>query len=410
MDQLPLPLNDHVPKMSSALSLVLFVASPCRGAVRLSARRGRCHYSATPPRAEPPPPLSLFYNDQYQYPLPDGHRFPMGKYRQVRRRLQQTLSAASLATFTESPLCSLEDLATTHCPDYARRFTRGELSPAENRAIGFPWSRQGVDRALSSTGGTVAAMHAVMAPRASAPQASAPRAPQFAGQIAGGTHHAHRARGEGFCVFSDIAVAANCALRDYGGEDARRPLRVAVVDLDVHQGNGNAVLFADEPRVATLSVHCAGNFFSRRERSDVDVDVREGAGDDEYLEAVRGALGPFLDRYIGGGDGGGGGGGGERRLVFFQAGVDVLEADRLGKLRVSRDGLRRRNALVYEAALAHDARLVVTMGGGYPRDLALDSPSYGEVVGAHADVYIGAAQALARHYERGRWRSRMASS
>lgn len=170
-----------------------------------------------------------------------------------------------------------------------------------------------------------------------------------------------------------------------------------------------------EPRVATFSAHCAANFFSKREVSDLDVELAAGATDDEYLATVERALRPFLADHFGAEDGGeaaaGGGGGddgaaaaadddGVERLVFYQAGVDPLAADRLGKLSLTRDGLRRRDALVFALALRHGARLVVTMGGGYPKELAPSSPSFQEVVAAHADVYVGAAQALARHYER----------
>jgi len=166
------------------------------------------------------PPLPLWYNDHYQVSLPSTSSFPMEKYRYIREALQRELEAAGKATFHESPLASVEDLTTVHDGEYVRRYLANELSHKENRRIGFPWSEAGKLRALSSTGGTVAAMHAVCRPGGA----------RFAGHIAGGTHHAFADRGEGYCVFNDIAVAAACALRDY---TAIR--RVLLIDLDVHQ-------------------------------------------------------------------------------------------------------------------------------------------------------------------------------
>jgi acetoin utilization deacetylase AcuC-like enzyme len=181
-------------------------------------------------------------------------------------------------------------------------------------------------------------------------------------------------------------VAASVALRDYPALIRR----VLVVDLDVHQGNGCAVLFQDEPRVTTFSLHCAGNFFSEKQRSDLDVEVPPGAGDDEYLALLREHLPPLFERV-------------QPDLTFFQAGVDPHEDDALGKLRLTSAGLKRRNKLVYEQAAAHATRLVVTMGGGYPKNperLDLDgwvaSRPFLSVVQCHMDVYRAAAAANAR--------------
>ena len=168
------------------------------------------------------PPAALFFNDRYVVDLPKTSSFPMLKYSLIRRALQQELRHQPV-TFTESPLVSLEDLHTTHTESYVRRYLRNELTALENRRIGFPWSLQSVNRSLSSTGGTVAAMHAICG---NAP--SEVPMPRFAAHIAGGTHHAFADRGEGFCVFSDIGVAASVALRDY----PERVRRVLIVDLD----------------------------------------------------------------------------------------------------------------------------------------------------------------------------------
>lgn len=186
-------------------------------------------------------------------------------------------------------------------------------------------------------------------------------------------------------MFNDIAVAAMVALRDYD------VARVLVVDLDVHQGNGCASIMADEPRVFTFSMHCEENLFSKREASDLDVDVPAGAGDDEYLAALAAALPPLFDRL-------------KPQLVFFQAGVDPHEADRFGKLRLTSAGLKRRNKLVLEQAIAADARLVLTMGGGYPKGDPKDTRSaqFHAVAQAHMDCYRALTSAHAALWRRRR--------
>lgn len=305
------------------------------------------------------PPV-LYYNDHYEVPLPPTHRFPMQKYREVRLALQRELEHRGVAHFQPSPLATLDELTTTHTAEYVARYLNGELTEKENRRVGFPWSIASVNRSLSSTGGTVAAARAVC---------TRPGLLR-AGHLAGGTHHAFADRGEGFCVFNDIAVAANVALRDY----PELISRVLIVDLDVHQGNGCAALFENDPRVFTFSAHCDGNYFSKKEDSDLDVELAEGMDDAAYLAAIEEHL-PQLFVEL------------QPQLVFFQAGVDPHVADRFGKLAVSSAGLKRRNKLVYQLAAAHGSRLVVTMGGGYPKDLELTSEPFRAVVQSHMDVY-----------------------
>ena len=310
--------------------------------------------------------FKLFYNDIYKFPLPDKHRFPMGKYKVVRERIQHDPQAGKNIDLEPSPLAKQRDLLVTHCPEYIRRFLCNMLTERENRNIGFPWSPAGVKRALSSVGGTVAAAHAVCGGRH-----------MFSGHIAGGTHHAFYDYGEGFCVFSDIAVAANVVLRDYPDVE-----RILIIDCDVHQGNGNAVLFSEDPRVTTFSMHCEGNYFSQKQVSDFDVELPVGCSDERYL----GELEIWLPRVMAFS---------RPQLIFFQAGVDPLGNDKMGKCNLSRDGLRERNAKVYAAALEGQCKVVVTMGGGYPKDLSEDSDDFCKVVAAHTDVYLQAAQALA---------------
>lgn len=282
--------------------------------------------------------VALFYNDIYEVELPPKHRFPMDKYRLVRTLLQEEYFADKNVLFAESPLATSMELKMTHCPDYVERYLSGRLTDLEVRKTGFPHNQDNINRACSSAGGTVAAMRAVLAHPSSL----------FSGHIAGGTHHAFYNYGEGFCVFSDIAVASNIALNEY--PDLVK--KILIIDLDVHQGNGNAVLFRDDPRVFTFSMHCKDNYFSKKEESNVDVELEPGTTDEEYLAKLNMWL-PLLFDSV------------QPQLVFYQAGVDIYEGDRLGKLKISREGLRKRNDAVYKEVVKRKTKCVVTMGGGY---------------------------------------------
>lgn len=321
---------------------------------------------------------TLFYNDIFKFQLPDKHRFPMQKYELVRRKLQSDVAARGLTNidFEVSPLASRSELASTHCIRYIDRFFDNELTYKENRSIGFPWSHEGVLRAASSVGGTVASMRRVCS-SVSEHNDQNDDGVFVSGHIAGGTHHAFFDRGEGFCVFSDIAVAANLALRLYS--DVIK--RILIIDLDVHQGNGNSVLFNNAPQVFTFSMHCKQNYFSPKERSDLDIEVEEGADDETYLQLLAERLPSVFERA-------------NPDLVFYQAGVDGIYCDRLGKLKLTPDGLSKRNKMLRDAVYTHakqqqkTGRLVVTMGGGYPRDLDSSSEGFKTVIQAHADCYL----------------------
>ena len=281
--------------------------------------------------------LTLYYNDTFEVVLPPQHRFPMEKYRLVRELLQAEYNGDGRTLFAESPLASVDELKLTHCPNYVDRYLKRQLSSAETRKTGFPDNQDNVNRAISSAGGTVAAMRAVLSDKNAT----------LAGHIAGGTHHAFYDYGEGFCVFSDIAVASNLALREY----PNTVRQVLIIDLDVHQGNGNAVLFKDESRVFTFSMHCKDNYFSKKEHSNIDVELDAGMGDDEYMAKLDMWLPVLFDSV-------------RPDLVFFQAGVDIYAGDRLGKLKISRAGLQRRNEAVYREIVQRNLKCVVTMGGG----------------------------------------------
>lgn len=249
----------------------------------------------------------------------------------------------------------------------------------------FPGVFFGVQRSLSSVGGTVAAAvsicEALRQRRHSVSRnetTTKSTMPLWAAHVAGGTHHAFYDYGQGFCFFSDIAVAANVVLKRYPDVVGR----ILIIDLDVHQGNGNAVLFQGRSDVMTFSIQCSANYFSPKEASDLDVELPPNCADDTYLVTLQHWL-KQIDSQAGDFD-----------LIFFQSGVDVLKDDRLGRMDLSSDGVKRRNELVFDFALLRDIPLIITMGGGYP---ALDG-DWEPILDAHANVYFGAHQYLATKY------------
>jgi acetoin utilization deacetylase AcuC-like enzyme len=339
------------------------------------------HLAAAPGRIRPFFPI--YYNDVYEVALPPAHRFPMEKYRQVRELVQHGIQLRSDSGEAEldcelrmSPLVSVADLTLTHSPEYVARFIAGDLSADEIRNVGFPWSPSGVDRALSSVGGTVAAAVALcqeMKERQS--YVSTRLSPCWSAHVAGGTHHAFYDRGEGFCVFSDIAVAANVILKRF--PDLVK--RILVIDLDVHQGNGNAALFQNRQDVFTFSIHCSANYFSEKQDSDLDIELPPDCNDETYLLTLQHWLKQIRNNA------------GKFDFIFFQAGVDVHEEDRLGRMNLSSEGIRRRNRMVFNfARYEADAPMVITMGGGYPR-----TNDWNVILDAHANVYLQAYDFLA---------------
>lgn len=282
--------------------------------------------------------MQVFYATQFVLPLPPGHRFPMAKYQLLRDRLAAELPAIQLM---QALPATDGELALAHAPGYIQAISDGSVDPAILREIGFPWSAAMAERARRSVGATISACRAAFAEGVAA-------------NIAGGTHHASAERGGGFCVFNDAAVAA----RLMQAEQARRGhrLRVAIVDLDVHQGNGTARIFRGDDSVFTLSIHGQKNFPFRKEPSDLDIDLPDGCVDDEYLHALEGALSELERRFDPG-------------LVIYLAGADPHEGDRLGRLKLTWDGLEARDRRVFDWAWERGLPLAFAMAGGYGRRL-----------------------------------------
>lgn len=283
--------------------------------------------------------MQAFYADHFVLPLPEGHRFPMAKYRLLRDALALALPGLE---WGEAPAASAGELALAHTPAYIRAVAEGTLAHDIQREIGFPWSVQMAERAVRSVGGTIAAA------RAASSQG-------LAGSLAGGTHHASAERGGGFCVFNDLAVAARLMQAEHA-RHSREVLRVGIVDLDVHQGNGTASIFATDPSVFTLSIHAEKNFPFRKVDSDLDIGLPDGCTDKHYLAAVDEALAQMWSRF-------------QPQFVFYLAGADPHEGDRLGRLKVSSEGMRQRDQRVFDWAWEHRLPVAFCMGGGYGRQI-----------------------------------------
>jgi acetoin utilization deacetylase AcuC-like enzyme len=288
--------------------------------------------------------MQVFSNHRFSVDLPAGHRFPMPKYQLLRDRVEAECSGLRLA---EAEQATDGELALAHAPSYVTAVGDGTLSAAAQREIGFPWSERMVTRSRRSVGATIAAARAALAEG-------------VACQLAGGTHHAYADKGSGYCVFNDVAVAARLMQAEVFRQQ-RRGLQVWVIDLDVHQGNGTAAIFKDDPSVFTLSLHGAKNFPFRKELSDLDVELPDGCQDAQYLDALDGALSQAWERQCTAGQVPG--------LAFYLAGADPHEGDRLGRLKLSDAGMAHRDAAVFDFLRAHRIPVAVSMAGGYGRDI-----------------------------------------
>ena len=295
--------------------------------------------------------MKAFYSDQFVLPLPEGHRFPIQKYRLLRELLiaQAIISAENLIV---PDAATDEQLTLVHDVDYVRKVQTGQLTDKEIRRMGFPWSPELVERSRRSVGGTINACRAALDDG-------------IAANLAGGTHHAFPDFGAGFCVFNDVAVAARVMVAE------RRVKRVVIIDCDVHQGDGTAFIFAEDTRVFTFSIHGARNFPFRKQQSDLDIELEDDTGDADYLSALETGVHYAIELA-------------EADLAIYLAGADPFVGDRLGRLAVSKTGLAARDRFVLGICRAKKLPVAVVMSGGYARNMQ-------DIVEIHAETIRTAA-------------------
>jgi acetoin utilization deacetylase AcuC-like enzyme len=278
----------------------------------------------------------LWSSAKYVFPLPAGHRFPVAKYALLRERvIAESIVAADHVRDPDA--AGDDDIALVHTPDYIARFSGGQLSPAEERRLGFPWSPALVERSRRAVGGTIAATERALDAG-------------IAMNLAGGTHHAFADHGEGFCVYNDVAIAIRRLQR------ASRIRRAAIIDLDVHQGNGTHDIFAGDESVYTFSMHGGRNYPFHKVPGRLDIELRDGCTDDEYLAALRSALPNVLSES-------------SPDLVVYIAGADPYVGDSLGRLALTFDGLAQRDAYVLAQCREVGIPVAIAIGGGYGRDI-----------------------------------------
>lgn len=291
--------------------------------------------------------IKIAYDPVYAHPLPPGHRFPMIKYELIPEQLlyEGTISPKNL--FVPTP-CPDEIVLWTHDAHYLEKLHRQTLSPREQRHIGFPQSPGLTLRERVITQGTIDCCHYALEHG-------------VALNVAGGTHHAFADRGEGFCLLNDFAVAANYLLRK------KLAHQILIIDLDVHQGNGTARIFAQQPAVFTFSMHGAHNYPFHKEKSDLDIGLKDGNDDRMYLPLLENTLETLIRQL-------------KPDFAFFLSGVDILETDKFGKLKITMEGCRRRDEIVFSMLKAYNIPCTVAMGGGY-------SPDIKTIVEAHCNTF-----------------------
>lgn len=291
--------------------------------------------------------LKVAWSPGYVLPLPPNHRFPMSKYEVLPEQLLHEGTIKQSNLFNPKPI-EEKWILTTHDELYWQRLQTLSLTPKEIRRTGFPLTKELVEREATIMSGTLQCVHFALEHG-------------VAMNIAGGTHHAFTNRGEGFCLLNDIAIAANYAL------SKKLVAKILVVDLDVHQGNGTAQIFRDEPRVFTFSMHGANNYPMIKESSDLDIGLPDFTDDKFYLQTLKSNLANILDQV-------------QPELIFFQSGVDVLATDKLGKLSLTRAGCKERDRIVLKTAYQNQIPVVASMGGGYSTD-------FRDIIEAHANTY-----------------------
>lgn len=300
------------------------------------------------------PILQIAFAPIYAHPLPEGHRFPMLKYELIPEQLLYEGSITTENIFAPQQ-CADEIILWTHAPEYLDRLKNQTLTAKEQRHIGFPQSPQLTERELIIAQGTIDCCHFALKSG-------------VALNVAGGTHHAFRDRGEGFCMLNDMAVAANYLLRQGIAK------QILIIDLDVHQGNGTAKIFENEPRVFTFSMHGEHNYPFHKEKSDLDVPLKDGTEDAEYLQLLNDALPRLIDTV-------------QPDFAFYLSGVDILNTDRYGKLKVSIAGCKQRDAYVFNTLKQHRIPCAVSMGGGYSADVKIITEAHCNTFRVAKDIY-----------------------
>ncbi|GAB3558386.1 histone deacetylase family protein [Spirosoma fluminis] len=295
--------------------------------------------------------LQIAFSPVYRLRLPEGHRFPMLKYELIHEQLLYEGTCTDANFFAPAPVDDRWVLGV-HTPDYVQALKTLTVDPRMVRRIGFPLTTELIEREWIITQGTIDCTQKA-------------RRDGVAMNVAGGTHHAYPDRGEGFCILNDVGVAAHYLL------ETGMAKKILVIDLDVHQGNGTAVMFQHEPRVFTFSMHGKDNYPLKKEQSDLDIELPTGTADEAYLNQLNDVL-PALIRRC------------QPDFMFYVAGVDIIASDRLGKLGVSRDGCKQRDVIVFEQALREGVPIAVSMGGGY-------SPRLTDIVEAHCNTFRTAA-------------------
>ena len=278
--------------------------------------------------------MKAFYTDHYVLPLPPGHRFPMEKY----GRLRDLVSQLDDVQLVDAPAASDTQILYAHDASYLIKVLQGGLSAQEQKEIGFPWSVSMVERSRRSAGATLAAAKIALKEGVAA-------------NLAGGTHHAYRNKGCGFCVFNDSAIAARSVQKEINPG-----LKIAIIDLDVHQGNGTASILENDSSIFTLSIHGENNFPFKKEVSDLDVGLGDETGDEPYLEALHQSLEKLDTQFT-------------PDLIIYLAGADPHEGDRLGKLSLSKNGMRQRDECVFQFGLDRQIPVAFSMAGGYGKEI-----------------------------------------
>lgn len=291
--------------------------------------------------------IKIAFDPVYAHPLPEGHRFPMLKYELIPAQLLHEGSITTANLFSPA-LCKEEIVLGTHIKTYFNKLIQQTLTLSEQRKIGFPQSPELTKRELIITQGTIDCCHYALQHG-------------VALNVAGGTHHAFADRGEGFCLLNDMAIASNYLLKNQLAK------QILIIDLDVHQGNGTAKLFEHNPAVFTFSMHGAHNYPFHKEISNLDIPLKDGTDDATYLTLLSDTL-PELIKKV------------KPDFVFYLSGVDILDTDKFGKLKVSPEGCRQRDKIVFELLKQHHIPVTVAMGGGYSADIKI-------IVEAHCNTF-----------------------